>query len=168
MKQLMLASLSLLVLGGCGGASPSLPTRPLATPSPDRRFVVVPGAVTGPTAIAFVSADPSPGATVTGCGPDAAGCGGRLRMTFRLTPTGTGPVLWVRVFLHAPSKRACFVATGEPLALRAGEARVVEVVFTEYDACATPFEVATMAAMVEGTVEVGSRQEWALHYSFTP
>jgi len=38
----------------------------------------------------------------------------------------------------------------------------------EYDACATPFEIATMAAVVEGTVEVGSRQEWAVHYSFMP
>ncbi len=89
-------------------------------------------------------------------------------MTFRLTPTGTGPILWFRVFLHATSKRACFIATGGPMALRAGEARVVEVVFTEYDACATPVDIATMAAVVEGTVEVSSRQEWALHYSFTP
>ena len=168
MKPLVLVSLALVVLGGCGGESPSLPTPPLATPSPDPRLVVVPGAATGPTAIAFVSAEPSPGAALTGCGPGAAGCRGRLRMAFRLMPTGTGSVLWVRVFLHASSKRACFMATGEPLALRAGEARMVEVVFTEYDACATPFEIATMAAVVEGTVEVASRQEWAVHYSFMP
>jgi hypothetical protein len=89
-------------------------------------------------------------------------------MAFRLTPTGTGPVLWVRVFLHATSKRACLIASGEPMSLRAGEPRVVEVVFDESDACTTPFEIATMAAVVEGTVEVASRQEWSIHYSFTP
>jgi hypothetical protein len=63
---LVLVSLALVVLGGCGGESPSLPTPPLATPSPDSRLVVVPGAPTGPTAIAFVSAEPSPGAVLTG------------------------------------------------------------------------------------------------------
>ena len=31
---------------------------------------------------------------------------------------------------------------------------------------ATPFEIATMAVVVEGTIEVASRQEWSIHYSF--
>ena len=162
----VLVSLTLILLAGCGGEPPLVPTVPDAPATPDPRLLVLPGRATGPTTIAFVSADPGPGAALAGCGPDATGCRGRVRMVLRLAPSGTGPVLIVRAFLHATSKRACLLASTGPLALRAGEATTVEVVFDDSDACATPFEIATMAVVVEGTIEVASRQEWSIHYSF--
>lgn len=161
-------SLVLVLLAGCGDETPLAPTAPHAPATPDPRLLVVPGRATGPTTIAFVSADPGPGAVLAGCGPDAGGCRGRVRMVLRLAPSGTGPVLGVRAFLHATSKRACLLASTGPRALRAGGATSVEVVFDDSDACATPFEIATMAAVVEGTIEVASRQEWSVRYSFAP
>jgi len=89
-------------------------------------------------------------------------------MVFRLAPSATGPALTFLVFLHATSKRACLLASAAPFSLRAGESMAVEVVFDDSDECATPFEIASMAAVVEGTVEVASRQEWSVHYSFAP
>jgi hypothetical protein len=36
------------------------------------------------------------------------------------------------------------------------------------DVCAPPLTIATMDAGVEGSVEIASRQEWAVRYSFLP
>jgi hypothetical protein len=36
------------------------------------------------------------------------------------------------------------------------------------DRCPTPVTMATLDVVVEGTVEVASRQEWGLRYEFVP
>ncbi len=144
---------------------------PTVTPTPSPTIApseVVPGTATGPTRIAFVSADPPPGTGVSGCGQNATGCAGRVRMVFRLTPTATGEALRFIVFLHATSKRACFMATTGPISLRAGEAQSLQVVLDPSDTCAVPFAISDMAAVVEGTGELASRQEWAIGYTFAP
>ena len=46
--------------------------------------------------------------------------------------------------------------------------RTVDVVFDRSDRCATPVTIRNMAAVVEGTVDVASRQEWALGYTLLP
>ncbi len=158
-------------LVGCGSESP---TPPLPSPSPSLSPTPTPGlpgvtvgASTGPTAITLVAADPPPGSTVSGCGSGASGCASRVRMTFRLTPTGSGPVLWCVGFLHADNMTACLQGRTAPLTLRAGEAQTVEVIFDTADTssrCATPVEITHLALTVEGVVQVASRQEWALGY----
>jgi hypothetical protein len=64
--------------------------------------------------------------------------------------------------------RACLSGETGGFPLRAGEAQTIEVAFDRSDACATPFEAAHLAVVVEGTVEVASRQEWSVRYSFQP
>jgi len=89
-------------------------------------------------------------------------------MVFRLTPTATGDALRFQVFLNSNTKRTCFLASTGPLSLRAGEAQSLQVVLDPSDACVTPFTITDMAAVVEGTVELASRQEWAIGYNFAP
>jgi len=89
-------------------------------------------------------------------------------MVFRLAPSGTGPVLRFVVFLHSASKRACFVASTGPLSLRAGEETAIQVVLDPSDDCLTPLAITDLAANVEGTIEVASRQEWTIGYTFAP
>ena len=72
------------------------------------------------------------------------------------------------VFLHAGTKLACFAASTGPLALRAGEETSLQVVLDPSDDCPTPVSISDMAANVEGTVEVASRQEWTIGYTFAP
>ena len=164
MRTLGFLTMALLVLASCG-ESPTPPSRFPVAPDPSQ---VIPGSATGPTRITFVSADPRPSTTVSGCGPDVGGCPGRVRMVFRLAPSGTGPVLRFVVFLHAASTRACFVASTGPFALRAGEETSLQVVLDPSDACATPLAITNLAAVVEGIVEVASRQEWTIGYTFAP
>ena len=156
--------MALLAFPSCR-ESPSLPSRFVPTPDPAQ---VVPGQATGPTRITFVSADPRPSTSVSGCGPDLRGCAGRVRMVFRLTPSGTGSVLRFVVSLHPATKQACFEAVTGPFALRAGEDLSLQVVLDPSDACATPLAITDLAASVEGTVEVASHQEWAIGYTFAP
>jgi hypothetical protein len=44
----------------------------------------------------------------------------------------------------------------------------MEVLLDEADVCPTPVTIENMAVNVEGTVEIASRQEWGLRYTFTP
>lgn len=159
-------------LAGCGSETPTTPPLPSPSPSPTPGLPgVTVGASTGPTAITLVAADPPPGSAVAGCGAGASGCAGRIRLTFRLTPTGSGPVLWCVGFLHADNTTACLQARTAAFALRAGEAQTVEAVFdtaNHGDRCATPVEITNLAFVVEGVVEVASRQEWALRYRLAP
>jgi hypothetical protein len=132
---------------------------------------VTAGRATGPTAIALVAVDPSAGSTITGCGSDAAGCAGRIRMTFRLTPSRSGAVLWCVVFLHAANKTACLQGRADGFTTRAGEPRDVDVVLDVPDRsgrCRTPLDLTDLAFNLEGTIEVASRQEWAIRYRLTP
>ena len=166
----ILAATALALLGACGRDTPSGPG-PGPSPSPTPGLPgATPGPATGPTSIALVAADPPLGATVTGCAA-ATECAGRIRQTFRLAPSGTGTVLWAVAFLHAPDKTACLQGRTAGFALRAGEAREVEVVFgtaDPSDRCRTPLDLTDLALTLEGTVEVGSRQEWALRYRLEP
>jgi hypothetical protein len=128
--------------------------------------VIGPGS--GPTQIIFSSSEPPPGAIFTGCGPDMRGCEGRLRMRFVLRPSRSGHVLRFTVFLHDTRLQACLLSSTGPFDLRAGDDAGVDLVLDESDACRMPATIATMAAVVEGTVEVAARQEWALSYTFQP
>lgn len=158
----------LLCLGiGCGGdgVGPSPNGSPSPVPSP---IDVTPGQATGPTRITFAGAEPPPGATVSGCGGSIDGCRGRVTIRLDLQSPSGGPVLYVRVFLHSTSLRACLIGRTGPLTLRPGAMERVDVVLDEADDCRTPVDIRTMAAVVEGTVEVASRQEWGIRYTFSP
>jgi hypothetical protein len=77
--------------------------------------------------------------------------------------------LYTRVTLHASNRLACLTGqvAGRPLA--AGAALEVEVVLDQADpVCRTPLTITNMAAVVEGTIEVASRQEWAIAYELRP
>jgi hypothetical protein len=147
------------ILTGCSGEGPA---QPEPTPVPP----VTPGPASGPTTLVFVSADPVPGSSVSGCGADIAGCAGRVRMVFELRPSQSGFALAFKAFLHATNKQACLLTSTHSFPMRAGERTRVEVVFDQSDRCATPVTIANMAAVLEGTVEVASRQEWSLQYTF--
>jgi hypothetical protein len=128
---------------------------------------LTPGERSGPIRIAFVEANVSPGNTVTGCGPLIEGCTGRLRVRFRLEPPSDGPALFARVFLHATNLVACLQGEIEPFTVRAGNTLVIEITAVRADLCRTPTDIATMALVVEGPIQVSSRQTWSLHYVFS-
>ena len=88
-------------------------------------------------------------------------------MRFTLQSASGGPAQYVRVFLHDMSQRACLFAQTPALTLAAGS-QTIEVVLDQADACRTPVDIRTMAAVVEGPVEVASRQEWGIRYRFLP
>lgn len=139
------------------------------TPTPpDTSSMVIPTKRTGPTQITFVNATPPPGSQVSGCGPLIAGCRGRVRMVFQVLSQVGGPALYMRVFLHATNQQACLLTQTPSLLLPRGQPLSVEVVFDDADVCSTPLTIANMAAVVEGTVEIASRQEWSLRYTFAP
>lgn len=163
-----------LLLGALASCSPSQATAPApvpsATASPPPSGVRV-GSSSGPTTIAYLSAAPEPGATLSGCGDHGEGCAGRIRIAFRLTPTRTGSVLFVVGFLHAADKTACLEGRLGGFELRAGEPRTVEVAFGpvgDAGRCRTALDLTDLALVVEGTVEVASRQEWSLRYRLDP
>ena len=92
-------------------------------------------------------------------------------MTFRLTPSGTGPVLFCTGFLHAADKTGCLQGRTGAFSLRKCEAQTVEVVFDQADAgdrCRAPLDLTDLAFGVEGTIEVASRHEWGLRYRLAP
>jgi hypothetical protein len=152
-----------LVLAGCSGTSgPAAPSGPTtSTPLPTEQ--------SGPVAITFVGATPPPGSTVTGCGTSVRGCESRLSMRFSLRAQAPGPVLGVRVFLHATNLLACLQATHGPFELAAGETREVSVTFDHADdRCPIPLDIINMALVVEGPGQVASRQTWSVTYTFVP
>lgn len=146
------------MLSGCDARSPVVPTPP--SPAP-----VTPTTHTGPVAIEFRDATPPPGDTVTGCGADLTGCAGRVRMQFTLRAPVAGPALYVRGTLHATNLLACLSADTGPLHLVRGDQQIV-MVFDSTGVCRAPFTVEHLAVVVEGPVEVASRQEWSLSYTF--
>lgn len=150
-------------LAGCDGdgGAPTTPT-PMPAPGP-----VVTGR-SGPVEIVFIDASPAAGSTVAGCGTRISGCANRVGMRFTLRAQEAGPVLGVRVFLHASNMIACLTATTGPFSLARGETRDVAVVFDQSDDCLVPLTIANMALVVEGPAEVSSRQTWSLAYTFVP
>jgi hypothetical protein len=155
------------LLAACGSETPmaAFPHGPAPTPDATQ---VVPGLATGPTQIVFVSADPPPGSAVSGCGTLATGCPGRVRMIFRVMPAATGTVLRFVVALNSTAKRTCFLASTAPFAVRASEAQALQVVLDPSDACAVPFSITDLSANLEGSVDLASRQEWSIGYTFAP
>jgi hypothetical protein len=149
-----------LVFAACSG--------PTTAPTPEPAPQIVPLESTGPVRIRFVDANVSPGGTIGGCGALIEGCAGRLRMTFRLDPSSDGPVLYMRVYLHATNLLACLWSETAPFDLKAGVSSVVELALTRADRCGVPATIATMAAVVEGPTQIESRQTWSVHYSFVP
>jgi hypothetical protein len=114
-----------------------------------------------------VRADPAAGSVIVGCGTRIAGCTGRVVMTFSLTSSTGGPVLYVRASLHSISSQACLIGATSGFQLPAGES-LVQVSFDQSDDCRTPVDVRNMALVVEGPIEVASRQEWGITYTFLP
>ncbi len=168
------AVVAVLVLAACDAGAPDrvhpLPSAPMMSPTPPVPGVTT-GVSSGPTLITLLSADPVSGSTLSGCGPDAAGCTGRIRMRFELRPSGSGPVLWCTGFLYASNQLACLQVRTPGLTLKAGEAQTVEVVFDTAASegyCGTPLDITHLAFVVEGVTDVASRQEWALSYHLGP
>jgi hypothetical protein len=89
-------------------------------------------------------------------------------MTFRLEPPSDGPVLYARVYLHATNLIACLWGETAPFTLQARASGVIEIPLERADSCGTPATMATMAVVVEGPVQIASRQTWSLHYVFAP
>lgn len=164
---LLLAAVALAAR--CGDDAPPsvvpLPT-PAPTPAPGG---VVAGGHTGPTEIAFLSAEPAPGSTIAGCGRDAGGCAGRVRMRFLMRSASGGPVLDAIGFLHATTKIACLRGGTGRLDLAPGIAREVEIVFDAADtACGVPATISDMKVVLNAPVETASLQEWAVRYELRP
>ncbi len=158
---------------GCGdGSLPMvLPTpTPAATPTPGLGTEVVVGPHTGPTEITFLAAEPPPGSTITGCGANASGCVGRVRMRFRLLSASGGPVLDAIGFLHATTKLACYRGATGRLDLLPGVPCEVVIVFDQPDAaaCTMPATIANMKVVLNAPVQTDGLQEWAVRYEFRP
>lgn len=148
--------------------APPVPTpSPAPSPTPDPTQVV-PTESTGPVRIVFAGANVAPGSTVTGCGDFIKGCRGRLRVFLDLHPPSNGHALYARVFLHATNQIACLLGQTGAFELEAGVPKRIEVLLDDADHCRTPVDFATMAAVVEGPVEVSSRQAWRVRYVFAP
>jgi hypothetical protein len=78
---------------------------------------------------------------------------------------GAGTALYVRRCLHATNLLACLSAGTAPLQLVRGDQQIV-LVFERTGDCTVPLTVERLAVVVEGPVEVASRQEWSLSYTF--
>jgi hypothetical protein len=159
---LMSSAFVLLGAVSCGSA----PVAP--TPAADPTSQVKPLESTGPIRITFITANVSPGSVVAGCGPLIEGCAGKLRLTLRLEPPADGPVLHARIYLHATNLVACLWGEIAAFTVRAGTPQTMDVSIDQADRCGTPATIATMAAVVEGPIQVASRQTWSLHYVFAP
>jgi hypothetical protein len=151
-----------LTFTGCGSQSAA----PSSPPEPDLQ--VIPIESTGPIRITFLSANITPGSVVAGCGGLIEGCAGKLRITFRLDPPTDGPVLYTRAYLHATNLVACLWGETAPFSVHERASSVVEISFDRADRCGTPTTMATMAVVVEGPIQVASRQTWSLDYVFAP
>jgi hypothetical protein len=127
------------------------------------------GAHTGPTEITFLAAEPAPGATIEGCGRDASGCSGRVRMRFRMLSASGGPVLDAIGYLHATNLLACYRGTTGRLDLQPGVAREIVIVFDQPDpVCGVPASISHMKVVLNAPVQTDALQEWAIRYELRP
>jgi len=166
-----LVCVSVLVLLACGqGEGPPVVPIPGTSPTPPVATDVVVGARTGPTEITFLAAEPAPGSTITGCGANASGCSGRVRMRFRLLSATGGPVLDAIGFLHATNKLACYRGSTGRLDLQPGVPSEVVIVFDQPDtaACGMPATIANMKVVLNAPVQTDGLQEWAIRYELRP
>lgn len=156
--------LATLLMCGCGDSSSSGPS-PTPSPTPAGLPGVVIGARTGVTQITLADATPLPGATLTGCGATAAGCAGRIKVSLDLlSPTG-GPVIGGVFFLHASNMRACLMGRLGGFDLAPGTKRRIDIVLDQADDCATPTDIRTADASIEGPNGISARQEWGVTYT---
>jgi hypothetical protein len=163
--------LAALLACGCGdGATPTAVPTPTPSPTPTPVGGVVVGPHTGPTEITVLAAEPPPGSTISGCGANAGGCSGRVRMRFRLLSASGGPVLDAIGFLHATTKLACYRGSTGPLDLRPGVPSEVVIVFDQPDtaACGIPATIANMKVVLNAPVQTDGLQEWAIRYELQP
>ena len=155
---------------GCGEVSTPVVPMPGTSPTPPPVTDIVVGPHTGPTEITFLAAEPPPSSTVSGCGANASGCSGRVRMRFRLLSASGGPVLDAIGFLHATNKLACYRGSTGPLELRPGVPTEVLIVFDQPDAaaCGMPATIANMKVVLNAPVQTDGLQEWAIRYELRP
>ncbi len=163
-SQTALALLAFVAWVACNTSNEDSPLAP-SEPVPTQ---VEPTKSEGETQISFVSADPPPGSTIAGCGPQIGGCTGRIGMRFRLVGSADGHVQSFDVYLHSTGLTACLMATVPSFEIAAEQPTDVDVRFDDSDDCPTPTNVDNMSAVLSGGVELGSRQEWALNYMFNP
>ena len=145
-----------VLAASCSKATPTTPDVP-------------PGPNEGPTTVEFVRASPSPGSILTGCGTSVAGCVGQVTVFVRLLNHVGGHINLVTASLHGESKIACLTATAPPVDVRPDSYSDVQLRFTTSDSnalCATPWNVVTMAVVVNGSVETLGRQEFGIRYRF--
>ena len=83
-------------------------------------------------------------------------------------PPSDGTALYARVYLHATNLVACLQGEVEPFTVQAGVPLTIAITADRADGCRTPTDIATMAFVVEGPIQVSSRQTWSLHYVFAP
>lgn len=166
---LALGAAALFALGcGDGGQPIGGPSPPVPTPTATIDAGVAVGAHTGPTQITFLAAEPAPGSTIAGCGTNASGCSGRVRMRFRLLSATGGPVLDAIGFLHATNKIACYRGSTGPLDLQPGVPAEVLIVFDEPDAaCGVPATITNMKVVLSAPVQTDGLQEWGIRYELT-
>ena len=165
-KVIPAAFLVMVVLSAC--AEPRSPLSPIPTPDPGTTVVPMNGS--GLVRISFAGANVAPGSILQGCGPMIAGCQGRLRMAFDLMPQQSGPVLGVSVYMHAP-QIACLWGRSPSFALAAGTPVHVEIPLDNADnaaVCATPLMATSMDVIVDGPIQIASRQEFTIRYLFVP
>jgi hypothetical protein len=163
--------LAALLAHGCGDdGTPIVQPTPTPSPTPTPVTDVVIGPRTGPTEITFLAAEPPPGSTITGCGTNAGGCSGRVRMRFRLLSAAGGPVLDAIGFLHATTKLACYRGSTGRLDLEPGVPSEIVIVFDQPDAaaCGLPATIANMKVVLNAPVQTDGLQEWAIRYEFQP
>jgi hypothetical protein len=140
---------------------------PIQTRDVDPRTLAVPSGNSGPGRIAFVNSKPTPGSSISACGPTVAGCAGRLSVVFSLRP---------EVDLRSQRLRVSFLAEDEARVmcssstfdLDAGQTFAIEVSCPEaFIDARTPFRTAKMI------VETGMgpsriEQDWNVPYGFLP
>jgi hypothetical protein len=157
---------SVVLSAACAAGTPSTPS-----PPPDPHQQVTPTSdASGPIRISFLSASVPPGSTIGGCGSTMSGCEGKLRLTLQLAPAFDGPVLYVRVYLHSQRNGvACLWGEAPGFTVAAGRTQTVDVPIDRSDSFCAPSEtLVSMDGIVEGPVQVASRQVWTLYYVFTP
>jgi hypothetical protein len=79
-----------------------------------------------------------------------------------------GPVLDARVYLPATNLIACLWGETAPFTVQARVPTVTDILLDRADRCGIPNTMATLAVVVEGPVQVASRQTWSLYYAFAP
>lgn len=169
----------LAALWGCGESDPpTIPTEPprAVEPPPEAEPAlsseVTPTVAEGSVDMTFLSAEPPPGTSLSGCGAQGVGCEGRIRMRIRIEPVENGHVVDASAYLYGTERRiACLIGrniTRGSFELRASEPRTLEIVFDRSDACPPPEKIRAMNLILSGDVAASSRRGWLIEYGLEP